>query len=193
MLTKVYKNNYPLQNSLNLGVYSLFIASTIHLMDAAMTSPPFAHPSHAHSNLNSATCLLKEMSETWPSTLRCLHVIHSLIDTHAVPLNGQDPRSKLVPGHISKGITNATRDFRSDGSQPNTPQMVSAGADSSFGSLPHTALQLSTADPETLFGSFPAGLNSTTIANPFEARLTFDFPDILPDHFDLGIDFLEEI
>lgn len=76
-LARAFRTRYGLRNIVNIAVHAVFTASTIHLCNVASTNT--SYESSARQYLSSCISFLREIGETWPCALRCLHVIHSLM------------------------------------------------------------------------------------------------------------------
>jgi hypothetical protein len=76
-LVKAYRRDYSLRHIVNIAVHTVFTAATIHLSN--ITSTNVSYGANARQYLESCTEILERMGETWPSALRSLHVVHSLM------------------------------------------------------------------------------------------------------------------
>ena len=84
-LVKAYKRDYSLQYCHNMAVHGLFTASTIHLVNTVSKIASYEH--NARQNLFRSIELMREMGETWRSARRCLQVIWSLMEKHAINIH----------------------------------------------------------------------------------------------------------
>ena len=81
-LVKSYKRDYSLQFCHNMAVHGLFTASTIHLVNVVSKIASYEHSARQH--LFRSIELMREMGDTWQSACRCLQVIWSLMEKHAI-------------------------------------------------------------------------------------------------------------
>lgn len=123
-LAKSHRTRYSLRNIVNIAVHAVFTASTIHLSNVTSTNVSYGF--NARQYLGSCMEFLEEMGGTWPSALRCLHVIHSLMAKYGI--SGTCSTVQLASseeGGSPKDYTYEERcEQRVPGSLPAMPQLI---------------------------------------------------------------------
>ena len=143
-LVKAYKRDYRLQYCHNMAVHGLFTASTIHLVNIVSKIASYEHS--ARQNLFRSIELMREMGGTWRSACRCLQVIWSLMEKHAINVQ-QGPVSESAQTRLNTVsldeddyLNNMNLDYTYESrsrqqlmdSMPNLPQVIAYGANSDF-------------------------------------------------------------
>ncbi len=123
-MAKAYRARYSLRNISNIAVHAVFTAVTIHLCN--LDSANVSYEPNARQYLGNCLSFLEEIGNTWPSALRYLHVIHSLIAKYHVAQNNSV--TQLATSKDGASPKDYTREKRIEqrvlGSLPAIPQLL---------------------------------------------------------------------